>query len=62
MNNNINYTQELEKVVGAFNYRGCQVKKWGDGYFVLDNFCPNLETIDIVIDASLQSLSKSILK
>jgi hypothetical protein len=62
MNNNINYTQELEKVMGVFNYRGCLVKSWGDGYFVLDNFCPNLEKVDMVIDSALQSLSKSILK
>lgn len=62
MNNNINYTQELEKVIGIFPYRGCQVKSWGDGYFVLEKFCTNLEQVDRVIDSALQSLSKSILK
>ena len=62
MNNNINYTTELEKVIGVFNYKGCQVTKWGEGYFVLDNFCPNLETVDSLINSALHSLSKSILK
>ena len=62
MNNNINYTTELEKVIGIFNYRGCQIKEWGEGYFVLDKFCPNLDEVDMVINSAQQSLSKSIVK
>lgn len=62
MDNNLNYTTELEKVTGIFNYKGCQVTKWGEGYFLWNRFCESLEQVDMLIDSALQSLSKSILK
>jgi len=62
MNNNLDYTDELEKIIGIFNYKGCRITKWGNGFFIWNKFCQSLEEVDKVIDASIQSLSKSILK
>jgi len=58
----MNYRNELNKVMTCFNYRGRLVWKLIGGYEMEDKKYKSIEEIDDVIDESLRTVGKSMVK
>ena len=58
----MNYQNELNKVVPVFNYRNCLIEKIIGGFMVMGKKCKTMEQVDDVIDESLRTVGKSIVR